>query len=133
MSQPSRALVVDDEPTVYRLVALALTRAGFTCDIAADGQEAAERIARNGYDVIVTDLRMPKKDGYKLVGELLEYDDRPVIVMYTGAMEQNMARELLARGADHIAFKPTNLALLATRIRSLVDRRCEQRAAAAAG
>jgi DNA-binding response OmpR family regulator len=122
-----RALVVDDEPTVHRLVSLALRRLGFSCDPAEDGVTAAAMANACAYDAVVTDLRMPKKDGYELVLDLLEMQFRPVIVMYTAAIEQHMARELLARGADHIAFKPTDLTLLAARVKLLVDRRAKQR------
>ena len=76
--------------------------------------------------MVVTDLRMPNKDGFALVADLLELAERPVIVIYTGAADQDMARDFLARGADHFAFKPTDLALLAARVKSLVDRRSEQ-------
>jgi DNA-binding response OmpR family regulator len=130
MQNPSpRALVVDDEPTVHRLVSLALRRAGFACDAAEDGMLAAALAAGYRYDVVVTDLRMPNKDGHALVADLLELAQRPVIVIYTGAADQDMARDFLARGADHFAFKPTDLALLAARIKSLVDRRSEQQGA----
>lgn len=130
MQNPSRrALVVDDEPTVHRLVSLALRRAGFSCDAAEDGILAAALAGSYRYDVVVTDLRMPNKDGFALVAELLERNERPVIIIYTGAVDQDMARDFLARGADHIAFKPTDLALLAARIKSLVDRRGPCRAA----
>jgi DNA-binding response OmpR family regulator len=69
---------------------------------------------------------MPNKDGFALVADLLEKNERPVIVIYTGAVDQDMARDFLARGADHIAFKPTDLALLAARVKSLVGRRREE-------
>jgi DNA-binding response OmpR family regulator len=124
--KPRRALVVDDEPTVHRLVSLALRRVGLSCDAAEDGIAAAAMAVNYCYDAVVTDLRMPNKDGFALVVELLAMNDRPVIVMYTAAMDQEMARDLLARGADHIAFKPTDLTLLAARVKSLVDRRVEQ-------
>jgi two-component system, OmpR family, response regulator TctD len=123
---PRRALVVDDEPTVHRLVSIALRRAGFVCDAAEDGLLAAALAVRRRYDVVVTDLRMPNKDGFALVADLLEMAERPVVVIYTGAADQDMARDFLARGADHFAFKPTDLALLAARIKSLVDRRAAQ-------
>jgi DNA-binding response OmpR family regulator len=124
--KPLRALVVDDEPTVHRLVSVSLRRIGFVCDAAEDGVAASTLASQEQYDVVVTDLRMPKKDGYELVLDLLEHQRRPVIVMYTGAIDQQMARELLSRGADHIAFKPTDLGLLAARVKSLVERRQEQ-------
>ena len=132
MTGSLRALVVDDEATIHRLVSLALGREGFSCDAAEDGQAASDMAARRHYDAVVTDLRMPLKDGHTLITELLAVERRPVLVMYTGVTDQQMARDLLARGVDHVAFKPTDVRLLAARVKTLVERRADSAPAAIA-
>ena len=57
--KPRRDLIVDDEKVIRRLVAKALADEGFQCDLAADGDEAAQLLAEHQYDLLVTDLKMP--------------------------------------------------------------------------
>jgi two-component system NtrC family sensor kinase len=63
-----RALVVDDEPEIAVLLAEALRKAGYACDVATGGREGQAMIAANpgGYDALVCDLRMPDIDGPRL-------------------------------------------------------------------
>ncbi len=63
-------LVVDDDRRIAEAVAQVLAGDGYAVDIARDGVEALERIAERPYDVIVTDVRMPKLDGAGLYREL---------------------------------------------------------------
>ena len=122
-----RVLIVEDEDAIRRLTSRTLTDQGFACDVAADGVEAEERIARQKYDVVVTDLRMPNKHGHALALALLSLPERPIIVIHTGVTEPRLARDLLARGVDDILFKPLDFGILAAKVRALVDRRRRER------
>ena len=62
-SRQGRALIVDDEPDVAEVLEILAGRAGYTVDVAVNGQEAIELIMRQDYDVILSDLRMPQLDG----------------------------------------------------------------------
>jgi CheY-like chemotaxis protein len=117
-----RALVVDDEMIVRRLVARALSDQGFTCELAADGEEAADKIAVHKFDLLVTDLKMPNRHGHALVRDVLQVDSHPVIIVHTGVLEPKLAVDLLARGVNDLIYKPTDVNLLAAKARVLVDR-----------
>jgi DNA-binding response OmpR family regulator len=71
-ARPARAqiLVVDDDPLVASAMAAALAAEGHEVDIADDGLSALARIATRRYDVILTDVRMPRLDGPGLYHEL---------------------------------------------------------------
>jgi HD-like signal output (HDOD) protein/DNA-binding response OmpR family regulator len=118
-----RALVVDDELAMQRLLAGALKKQGFHCDSASDGDEAELRLTQNQYDAVVTDLRMPNKHGHALAAHLLAMDRRPVVFVHTGVTEPRLAKDLLARGVDDIVFKPFNFGILAAKVMALVKRR----------
>jgi DNA-binding response OmpR family regulator len=118
-----RALVVDDEEPIRKLVAISLRKMGFQCEVAADGEEAARIAAKSRFDVIVTDLKMPNKNGHALALDLLQQEERPLIVVYTGVIEPRLAKDLLARGVDDILYKPLDFGVLAAKVSSLVDRR----------
>jgi HD-like signal output (HDOD) protein len=123
MTDPYRALVVDDEAALRNLTIRALHREGFSCDSAANGLEAGKLIQSNRYDVVITDLLMPDRNGHALASDLLASEDRPVVVILTGVLEPKLARDLTARGADCIEFKPVNYALFSAKVRGLVSRR----------
>lgn len=123
MVESYRALIVDDERSVRSLTVRAMSHEHFVCDEAADGDEAAAMCQRERYDVVVTDLQMPARNGYSLACSLLERDDRPLISVLTGVLEPRLAKDLYARGVDHIEFKPTDYDLFATKLKSLLARR----------
>jgi|GEM_PF-1430987 len=121
-----RALVVDDEIHTQRLTARALAGEGFNCDTASDGNEALKLARAARYDVIVTDVRMPHRNGHSLCIELLEQPARPVLVVLTGVIEPRIARDLILRGVDEVCFKPVEVRAFATKVRALVERRMLQ-------
>jgi len=118
-----QALVVEDEPAVQSLTVRALTREGFQCDTAKNGEEGKQMIDTHRYDVVVTDLRMPKMHGHALCLDVLKRHDHPLLVVLTGVLEPKLARDLIARGVDEITFKPVDYSLFATKIRATLARR----------
>ena len=123
MDMTYQALVVEDEPAVRGLTVRALTREGFRCDTAQDGEEGKRMIDSHRYDLVVTDLRMPKMHGHALCQDVLKCDRRPLLVVLTGVLEPKRARDLIARGVDEITFKPVDYSLFATKIRAMLARR----------
>ena len=117
-----RALIVDDEAIVRRMLALALQREGFACEVAADGNEAIEMPNVGQFDVVVIDLQMPH-NGHALAVELLKLRQRPVLAIHTCVLEPLLIRDLVARGVDDFIFKPTNYAAFAAKMGGLVRRR----------
>lgn len=133
MTDSYRALVVDDEAVLRILMMRALCREGFTCDAAGNGLEAGKLAQSQRYDVVITDLMMPDRNGHALACELLQSADRPLIVIVTGVLEPRLAKDLITRGADCIEFKPVNYAMFAAKVRGLVRHRSPRGAAGAAG
>jgi len=77
-------LVIDDSPTILKVVQLVLTKAGFTVDTANDGEEGIAHAARTRPDLILLDFVMPKMNGYQVcraLGESAELKDVPVVLM----------------------------------------------------
>lgn len=67
-----KILVVEDEPAISKLCQLVLTREGYEVDIATDGEVAQEMIMNYQYQIIITDIKMPKLDGKELYKWLKE-------------------------------------------------------------
>ncbi|UCE62570.1 MAG: response regulator [Nitrospirota bacterium] len=103
-------LVVDDEPDVRKVVGLILKKAGYEVLEAADGEQAIETL-KAGEDplllrVIVTDIRMPVRDGVSLVKYLLQEWPSKRIIVLTGFPDLNMALGFLKVGAIEYLVKP---------------------------
>jgi DNA-binding response OmpR family regulator len=123
ISKKLNALIVDDDEVARRMVGFALEREGFACELAEDGQSALAILDEQDFDLVVTDILMPKTHGHAVATELLEKKDRPIIVVHTSVLEPKIAKDLMARGVDDIVFKPTDYAAFAAKLCSLVSRR----------
>jgi DNA-binding response OmpR family regulator len=69
MSQP-RALIVDDDEPIRTMLAALVQQSGFAVDTAADGAEAIASIDRDGYNVLLLDIMMPRVNGYDVLRHL---------------------------------------------------------------
>lgn len=67
MPDKKRALVVDDDEPIRTMLAKVVERQDFDVDTARDGAEAIERLDRDGYDVVLLDLMMPRVDGFEVL------------------------------------------------------------------
>jgi DNA-binding response OmpR family regulator len=62
-----RALIVEDDPAIRRLVEKLLTRRGIEIDTARDGRQAIDKIAGDGYSVVILDLMLPDVNGFEII------------------------------------------------------------------
>jgi len=114
------ALVVDDELPVRALLARALGEVGFQCIECSDGQDAWQQHQKSRFDLVVTDLKMPKMNGHKLCVELLNSCSPPIVSVLTGIRHERLTQDLENRGIDLIRHKPINFRTLARELRDLV-------------
>ncbi|HSE92297.1 MAG TPA: response regulator, partial [Methylomirabilota bacterium] len=103
-------LLVDDSVSVRKFVGQMLERAGFRVVTANDGVEALDRLAEISVDVVVTDLEMPRVNGYELVRDLRRRAATrqvPIVVLTTrtGDKHMRLARQL---GVEHYVSKPVD-------------------------
>jgi DNA-binding response OmpR family regulator len=117
------ALIVDDDEVVCRMLSFALEKEGFDCLCSSDGADAIATLEAATFDLVITDLLMPKTHGHALAIHLLERAERPIIVVHTSVLEPKLAKDLMLRGIDDIVFKPTDYRALAAKMKSLVTRR----------
>ncbi|MEW4454004.1 HDOD domain-containing protein [Bremerella sp. JC817] len=127
MTEKRTALVVDDELPVRALLVRALSEVGFQCVESADGEDAWEQHQRAPFDVVVTDLKMPKMNGHKLCVELLGASTRPIVTVLTAVRHERLNQDLQQRGVDLIRHKPINFRTLARELRSLADEQSSRR------
>ena len=112
-----RALVVDDEPTIRTAVARYLRRRGWQADEAEDGRAALAKLDRaspDGYQVVISDLRMPHYSGDQLHDWLAEHrpDLFQRLILTTGDLASPAISGFLARTPRPVIEKPFELAAL---------------------
>jgi DNA-binding NtrC family response regulator len=99
-------LVVDDEPSVRKLLDSVLRRAGFEVHLAARAEEALELFQRTCPDAVLTDVVMPGMDGVQLLEALRRRDARVPVVLMTGFGAIDAAVDAMRRGASDYITKP---------------------------
>ena len=105
----SRILVVDDEPDLRTLYELTLLREGYKVDTAGDLQQARQLLAKQRFDAVITDMRLPDGVGLSLITELRteQRSERCVVITAYGSAEN--AVEALKGGAFDYLTKPVDL------------------------
>ncbi|MCX6641022.1 MAG: response regulator [bacterium] len=99
-------LIVDDEKYIRDLLSELLGDYTQNAETAEDGEVALQKLALNQFDVVVTDIKMPKVDGFSLLKTIKQiYPDTAVVVM-TGFSQEFTIREALAQGAEEYLPKP---------------------------
>ena len=126
----SRVLVVDDEPGIRKVVRDALERAGHEVETAGDGDEAIPLLESQDFDLLVTDLAMPRRGGLELVRAVREGGAVLPVLVLTVRQEEREKVRLLDAGADDYVTKPFGTDELLARVRALL-RRSEAKADAA--
>lgn len=106
MSTPARLLLVDDEQPFLHSTAALLRREGYECDCASDADEASAALSRGGYDLLITDLRMPGNDDLQLLKQsAARFPSMPIVVL-TGYPSLPTAVEALRLSVCDYRTKP---------------------------
>ncbi|MEO8190393.1 MAG: response regulator transcription factor [Acidobacteriota bacterium] len=117
----TRVLVADDEAAIRKVVRDALEKAGHEVETAIDGEEAGDLLDGGHFDLLVTDLNMPKVNGLELVRKVRQTSAMPILVLTVRQEEREKVR-LLDAGADDYVTKPFGVAELVARARALLRR-----------
>lgn len=115
-----KILIVEDEEPIANLIRMNLVKSGYLCEVAGDGEEAADRISSQMYDLILLDIMLPKLSGY----EVLEYAktvDIPVIFL-TAMGDTDQKVKGLRLGAEDYIAKPFEIAELLARVETVLRR-----------
>ena len=117
-----RILVVDDEKEIRDFLTKALTLVGgFKVDIAVDGEEALKKIEQERFDLVLTDLKMPKMDGLQLIKEISQIRPEVLMVLMTGHGTIDSAIKAMKEGASDYITKPFNIDEMILRLRKVLE------------
>ncbi len=99
-------LVVDDAPDIRSGMAHILQQEGFFVDTASDGQEAIDKLDQRFFDIVLTDLAMPRKDGMEVLKFVTENSPESICIIITGFGTIKGAVEAMRQGAFDYLTKP---------------------------
>jgi two-component system response regulator AtoC len=99
-------LVADDEPSVRHVLTLVLSGQGYDVRAVADGEEALRELSARGYDVLLCDVRMPRRDGLSVLRQALAEHPGLTVVVMSAYGSQEQALEAVGAGAYDYVRKP---------------------------
>lgn len=120
-----KILLAEDTRDMNHVLTAALTHEGYDVDSAFDGEEALDFARTNGYDAMVLDIMMPKKDGLQVLKELREENIVTPVLLLTAKAEVDDRVNGLDAGADDYLTKPFAMKELLARVRAMTRRKTE--------
>ncbi len=117
-----RVLLVEDEVTAAKGIALMLRSGGAVVDAADTGEEALELVRHYDYDVVILDLMLPDMDGYEVVRRIRSGRIEVPVLILSGLSRPQAKVKGLGLGADDFITKPFDKAELLARIQAVVRR-----------
>ena len=118
-----KILIAEDEEPIANLIRMNLKKAGYACECAYDGQEAADRMEEGHYDLLLLDIMLPKINGYELM-EYAKSIQLPVIFITAMDSTENKVQGLKMGAEDYLA-KPFEIVELLARVEAVL-RRCNK-------
>ena len=125
---PQTIALIDDDQNILASVAMALEAEGFAVRPSSDPEKGLKELLAKPPDIAVIDIKMPKLDGLELLRQLRRHSAMPVIFL-TSKIEEADQIEGLKLGADDYITKPFSQRLLIERIKAVLRRNLESRAA----
>jgi len=126
LAAPTRILIVDDDASVRDVISVLLQEEGYECRTAAGAEEALDIASQEAPPLVISDMKMPGRDGIWLLEAFRERHPETAVVMLTGYGDTEAAVDCLRRGAVDYLLKPPKLTDLIRAIeRALAKRRIE--------
>lgn len=121
-AKEGRILVVDDDKELADTLVEYLTKLGYQAVPAYGGNEALTKFEQGGFQVIITDLKMPEMDGMKLLEEVRRLDSKATVIIVTGYGSIESAVEAIKCGAYDFITKPFEMNVM----KAIVNRAMER-------
>jgi len=125
-SMPS-ILIVDDDESIRRTLAMILEERGYTVDTAESGREAIQKSMENFYNLALIDIKLPDMKGTSLLTEMKDTVPKMIKIIMTGYPTLENAIEAVNKGADGYIIKPINVDELLRKIEEHLERQRKER------
>ena len=121
----SKILIIEDEPAIRRVLVKILSEEDKSHEIdeAENGIDAINQVKKNSYDLIISDIKMPKVDGMEVLDYSKKNNPETPIIMISGHGDLELAVDSMKKGAFDYISKPPDLNRLLTTVRNALDRK----------
>ncbi|MCI3925122.1 response regulator transcription factor [Paenibacillus sp. TRM 82003] len=119
---PYKILVIEDEPTLSRLLSYNLSQEGYTVFSVDNGGEGLQEASSRQYDLIVLDIMLPGLNGFEVLTKLREKSIQTPVIILTARNAENDVVQGLKLGADDYITKPFGVAELLARVSAVLRR-----------
>lgn len=117
----AKILIVDDDPQICETLAEILSDEGFEVEYVLSGEEALQRIDSRYYDVVITDLLLPKIDGMEILTHVKRVKPKMQVIMITAFATIENAVEAMKRGANDYIAKPFKINEIQSAIKRVLE------------
>lgn len=122
MSAKPKLLIVEDEPAIRSGLIDVFVYHGFEVEFALDGEDGLSKAKRGGFDLILLDVMMPKRDGFSVLKAIRQQDAEQAVIMLTARGGDDDVIQGLSLGADDYVAKPFSVAQLVLRVQAVLRR-----------
>jgi two-component system response regulator PilR (NtrC family) len=119
----ARILVVDDDESIRDVLTESITSLGHEVNTAVDGLDGVAQYKSGEYDVVITDLKMPRMDGLELLQEIKKYRKDTIILVITGYPTIDSSVQAIKMGAYDYITKPFRIEELEIVINNALERK----------
>ncbi|MFA6362264.1 response regulator [Methanoregula sp.] len=109
MTKPARILIVDDDESMNKTMALVLKRKGYDVAVSLSGLDAIGKVRAQPFDIIFMDIKMPVMDGVETFEKIREIRPDAVVMMMTAYSVEDLIQKALREGAYGIIYKPLDI------------------------
>ena len=106
-----RILVVDDDEMVLQGLSASLERDGYRVSVQRSGDAAVQRLSRDRFDLVITDVMMPGLSGIGVLERVRAMSPDTNVVVLSGYPRRDLAEEAMRKGADEFLVKPVNTSI----------------------
>ena len=118
----TKILVVEDDPSLGKVLSEFLTAKNFNVELARDGDSGLDKFINGSHNILVLDIMMPKKDGFSLAQDIRKIDKSIPIIFLTAKSEKENVIKAFKLGADDYLTKPFSIDELLLRINAILKR-----------
>jgi DNA-binding NtrC family response regulator len=122
MTDTMRILIVDDDVSMSKTMAMVLKKKGYHVTVADSGFDAIGKVKDNPYDMIFMDIRMPGMNGVEAFEEIQKIRPDAVVMMMTAFAVEDLVKKALDEGAYGIIYKPLDIDKIIASIEEVKDR-----------
>ncbi len=118
----NRILVIEDEPTLSKLLSYNLEQEGYEVSVVENGQDGLEKALSETFDLILLDLMLPGLNGFEVLTRLRRKENRTPVIILTARTAEEEVVQGLKLGADDYITKPFGVAELLARVSAVLRR-----------